>query len=290
MLPKLPVFNEKTNGARWGSDWNLIRRRLMRQTLVSSSTIKVSDTDRGQRLDRVGGFGASSSIALGFAVTHTGSSVTVAPGIVTSQSWSGATASDFKPADWTLESNFSGATLSSAATEVWLEVEFTESDTESEGNLGTTDYDISGGDGGRGGGGGGGGASTGDSMVVYPTSPAGGEDGVLGGAGADGGKVRYLVDNTDVPGLSTGDGADGGDGGIGGAGGNGTSVTFTRRTKGTVSVRHYTLSDISAHTSKGSSSELSTWVQLATITDGNVVQHHIGTLRLAPAVVTFIPT
>jgi hypothetical protein len=290
MLPKLPVFNEKTSGARWGSDWNLILRRLKRQTLISSSTIKVSDTDRGQKLDRVGGFGASSAISLGFAVAHTGASVTVAPGIVLSQSWSGTTATDFKPADWTLESNFSGATLSSSAAEVWLEVQFNETDLASEGNLGTTDYDISGGDGGRGGGGGGGGASTGDTMVVYPTSPSSGEDGSIGGAGADGGRVRYLVDNTLVTGLGTGQGAAGGDGGIGGAGGNGTSVTFTRPTKGKATIRYYTLSGIAAATAKGSSSELSTWVQLATITDRNVVQHHIGTLRLVPSIVTFIPS
>jgi hypothetical protein len=287
MLPPLPWFDPQSVGARFGSYYNQIRRRLLKQTLKSSPTVMITETDRGQVIDRIGVGGTTSPLSLGFAVTHTGSDVEVAAGKVLSQAWSGATGADFRPSNWVVESNYAGTTLSGAATAVWLQVQFTESDTTSEGNLGTEVLDISGGAGGRGGGGGGGGASNGTVATEYPTFGIIGDDGIDGGAGGAGGVVRLIADDSLVA-TTGGYGADGGDGGAGGAGGDGTSATFTRKTKGVVTVRHYTLSSISAHTSKGTPSPTSLWVKLATITGTDVVQHHIGPLRLTPAVLTFV--
>lgn len=287
MLPFIPAYDPFKVSARAGAVWNAMRARLLAQTLISSATIKVSNTDRGQRLDKVGGGGASAALDLGFAVTHTGAAVEVAAGKVLTQSWSGATGADFKPSDWTTETNFTGTTLSSSATAVWLQVQFSESDTTSEGNLGTESIDISGGAGGRGGGGGGGGASNGDTATLYVTSGMTGGDGIDGGAGGAGGGVFEIADN-DPAAATGGYGSDGGVGGAGGDGGDGTSVTFTRKTKAVVKVRHYAISSVSAHTTKGTPSPTSAWVNLATISGTAVVQHHIGTLRLTPATLTFI--
>jgi hypothetical protein len=264
-----------------------MRDRLMVQRLLSSATIKVTDTDRGQRLDRVGAVGGGGLGSLGFAVTHTGAAIEVAPGRVLSQAWSGASGSDFRPSNWTVETTFSGDTLSSAASAVWLQVQFTESDTTSEGNLGTEDIDISGGAGGRGGGGGGGGASNGDTATMDVTSGQTGDDGVDGGAGGTGGTVFEIADGDPVA-ATGGYGSDGGTGGAGGDGGDGTSVTFTRKIKGVVQIRHYVVSSLSVHTTKGTASQTSTWIKLATVSGGAVTQHHIGTIRLSPAVMTFV--
>jgi hypothetical protein len=287
MLPDIPRHDPAKAGARLGAVFNAIRARLIAQTLISSATIKVSNTDRGQRLDKVGGGGASAALDLGFAVTHTGVAVEAAAGKVLTQSWSGATGADFKPSDWTTETNFTGTTLSSSAAAVWLQIQFTESETESEGSLGTEDVDISGGAGGRGGGGGGGGPANGDTATQYVTAGATGQDGIDGGAGGAGGGVFEISD--DSPSTATGGyGADGGTGGAGGAGGDGTTASWTRKTKAVVQVRHYTISSVSAHTTKGTSSPTSAWIKLATITSGTVTQHHIGTIRLTPATLTFI--
>lgn len=287
MLPDIPRHDPAKAGARLGAVFNAIRARLLAQTLISSATVKVSNTDRGQRLDKVGGGGASTALHLGFAVAHTGVAVEVAAGKVLTQSWSGASGSDFRPSNWTTETNFTGSTLSASATAVWLQVQFTESDTESVGNLGTESVDISGGAGGRGGGGGGGGAANGDTATQYVTGGATGEDGIDGGAGGAGGGVFEISD--DSPSTATGGyGANGGTGGAGGAGGDGTSATWTRKTKAVVQVRHYTISSISAHTTKGTASPSSTWIKLATISSGAVTQHHIGTIRLTPATLTFV--
>jgi hypothetical protein len=287
MLPPLPKFDQNRVWAVFGSYLNQIRSRIYRQTLISSPTIKVSETDRGQQLDRVGGAGSASALPLGFGVTHTGASVVVAAGRVLTPSWSGATGNDFKPSNWTTETNFSGTTLSSSATTVWLQVQFTESDTESEGLLGTVTYDLSGGAGGRGGGGAGGGAANADPSIHYVTGGAGGADGDAGGAGGAGGGVFKISDDTVVA-TTGGYGGDGGDGGNGGDGADGTSATFTRHTKAVAQVRHYTISGISAHTTKGTASETAAWIKLATITGTSVVQHHIGSLKLTPAVVCYV--
>lgn len=287
MLPDIPGWDPFRVGARLGAVWNRMRDRLMAQRLLSSATIKITDTDRGQRIDRVGAIGGNSAVSLGFAVSHTGAAIEVAPGRVLTQAWSGATGANFRPSNWTVETTFSGDTLLSSATAVWLQVQFTESDTTSEGNLGTEDVDISGGAGGRGGGGGGGGASNGATATLYVTSGQTGDDGVDGGAGGAGGGVFEIAD--DDPAAATGGyGSDGGVGGAGGDGGNGTSVTFTRKIKGVVQVRHYTISNLSVHATKGAASQVSAWIKLATISGGTVTQHHVGTIRLTPAVMTFV--
>lgn len=286
MLPDLPTFDPNKSGARIGNTLNRIFDRIKRQTLIGSRTVKVTDTDKGTRLDRIGGVATAAALPLGFAVTHTGSDVIVSAGKVITQNWSGTAAGDFRPDNWTLETNFTGATLSASATEVWIKVTFSESDTTSEGVLGTTDYDLSGGAGGDGGGGGGGGAQKGDSST-YPTPGSIGDPGGI--FGGDGGQVLLTADDSEVLGEGDGAGGDGGLGGTGGAGSNGTSTTFTRATKGKVKVRYYTLSNITAHTAQGAHSETTGWVQIATISGVDVVQHHIGTLRFTPAAPTFVP-
>jgi hypothetical protein len=287
MLPQLPKFGPLTVGARLGEHINAIRNRLYAQRLVSSATIKITDTDRGQRIDRVGGGAASTSLPLGFLVTDNGSAYAVGAGKVLTPDWSGATGNDFKPYDWTLESNFVGTTISYGATAIWLQVQFTETDTTSEGWLGTTDIDISGGAGGNGGGGGGGGASNEDTSLHYVTGGATGDGADIGGSGGLGGGVFEIADDDAV--ASTGGyGEDGGAGGDGGAGSAGTSETFTRARKATLEVRHYELSNISAHSTKGTPSETSAWIKLATISGGVITQHHAGTLNLAPSVLTFL--
>lgn len=289
MLPDIQKADPLAAGARLGKTWNAIRARLFAQKLLGSASIRITETARGQLIDRVGFNGATSSATtLGFAVTITASGVVVAPGRVVTQAWSGATGNDFKPSDWAEESNFTGATLAAGTTSVWLKVEFTETDMTSEGDLLSTNRDISGGAGGKGGGGGGGGAANGDTAILYVTNGATGTDGVDGGAGGAGGKV-YVISNNNLAGATGGYGADGDVGGAGGAGADGTSVTYTRYTKATSKVRHYTLSNISAQASKGTNNETATWVRLATITSGTVSQHHIGTLRIMPAVLTFVP-
>ena len=53
MLPELPKFGPLTVGARLGQHINALRARLYSQVLVSSPTIKITDTDKGQVIDRV---------------------------------------------------------------------------------------------------------------------------------------------------------------------------------------------------------------------------------------------
>jgi len=289
MLPDLPKFDPLSSGARLGETLTRICDRIRLQTLIGSKSVKITDTVKGTKVDRVGGVANSSTLALGFAVTNTGSSIDIAAGKVITPSWSGTSSTDFRPGNWTTETNFTGAVLSSSASAVWLQVAFTESDTTSEGLLGLTPIDLSGGAGGRGGGGGGGGASADEGAEDYYPNPGTiGDDGSVGGAGGAGGLVKDYTDDSTVTGLGAGVGAAGGAGGAGGDGGDGETITFTRATKGKVKVRYYTVGSISAHTTKGTASELSAWVKVATISGGDIVQHLAGTLRIAPAAPTFI--
>ena len=90
------------------------------------------------------------------------------------------------------------------------------------------------------------------------------------------------------PGLGQGKGGDGGAGGAGGDGGVGSSVTFTRKTKAVMARRRWTVSSLSVHSTKGTPSDTSAWVKLATIASGDVTQHAIGMIHVSPPALSFI--
>ena len=157
------------------------------------------------------------------------------------------------------------------------------------GLLGTTIYDISGAAGGRGGGGGGGGAAAGvqpDIQATAGDAGANGDDTGLGGAG--GIVLDYSTDPPTPVTVGNSYGASGGAGGYGGAGGAGGSVTFTRRTKATAQIRKWSINGISLHTAKGTASEASSWIQLASISGTSITQHVVGMISITPPAITFI--
>jgi hypothetical protein len=288
MLPQLPEWPVNTSGFRAGWKLNRIIEYIRRTELIGSDTIRVSEEDRGQRIDSLAA-ASGGSLSLGFAVTA-GSSVIVAAGKVVSSNWAGATGADPDADNWAAETNFTGAVLSSTATAVWLQVQFSQANVDTEGILGTSSINISGSAGGRGGGGGGGGASRGLTSATLVTEAVTGEDGGVGGLGGAGGEVVDIVTSIPIGGTGEGAGGDGGVGGAGGVGGEGTEVSFTRATKAKARLRRWTLSSVSAHTTKGTATDNATWIKLATITSGSVQQHVIGSIHVCPPVVTYIET
>lgn len=287
MLPELPKW--PINGSGFRAGWALARLvdRIVRQTLIGSKTVNITDTPRGQLITLVGAAGGS-LLDLGFAVQATPARVTVAAGKVISSSWGSISATDPKPSDWTVETQFTGSILASTSSAVWLKVEFASADYDSEGTLGTESINISGAAGGKGGGGGGGGASNGDTSVYDAGFGSGGQDGESGGAKGAGGRVIVISTGLPLGASGQGAGANGGTGGTGGTGGVGSSVTFTRKTKSVIARRRWTISGLSAHATKGTPSDTAAWIKLATITNGDVVQHVLGVLNVSPPVASFI--
>lgn len=287
MLPELPTWPVNSSGFRTG--WSLYRvvDRIVRQTLIGSKTVTITDTARGQ-LITLAGAGDGSVFDLGFAVQATAARVTVAAGRVVSSSWGSISATDPKPSDWTVETQFTGGVLASTSTAVWLQVQFSTADYDSEGTLGTESINISGAAGGKGGGGGGGGSSNGDTTTLTAAAGSLGQDGDSGGVGGAGGLV--IVAGTGLPlGASgQGAGANGGTGGDGGTGGVGSSVTFTQKRKAVVARRRWTISGLSVHAAKGTPSGTAAWLKLASISNGDVAQHVLGTINVSPPVATFI--
>jgi hypothetical protein len=291
MLPDLPVIDPKVNGARSGWLLNRLVERIRLQRLVTTETVSITDTASGQIISRIGGAGVAPAFALGFAVAIDGNTVTVAPGRVTTPSWGLLVASDPVAKDWAAEANFVGGSLTNPVTEVWLQIGFAESDTPSYGALGTSTIDISGASGGRGGGGGGGASMGGDwdDERAYSTNGETGQDGdafEFAGVGGLGGLPINPPD--DMAATQTGQGKNGGPGGNGGAGGAGGSVTFTQKTKAEVVMRRWSLGSISIHTAKGTASQESAWIHLATISSGSVEQHVAGVITVAPPAISFI--
>ena len=291
MLPALPDINPKDNGGRSGWLLNRLVDRIRLQRLVTTETISITDTASGQIISRIGGSGVAPAFALGFAVAIDGNTVTVAPGRVTTPSWGLLVPSDPVAKDWAAEASFVGGSLTNPVTQVWLQIAFAESDTPSYGALGTTTLDISGSAGGRGGGGGGGAAMGGEwgTEQAYPDNGEPGNDGAASGApgvGGAGGVVGNPPD--DLSPTQTGQGKYGGPGGTGGAGGAGGSITFTQKTKAEVIMRRWALGSISIHTAKGTASQESAWIHLATISSGTVEQHVAGVITVAPPAISFI--
>lgn len=288
-LPKLPKFPLAGAGWRAGMDLNNIMKRITRQMLIGSNTVLVSNEDQGQRISIVNA-APNLSFQFGFAVRDFGSAIIVSPGKVVSSTWGSISGTDPKPGDWATETNFTGGTLPSTATAVWLKIEFSAVDYDSEGALGTQSINISGGAGGQGGGGGGGGASNGNTGLYTATSGTSGQDGQDGGAKGLAGQVLDSSTNLPIGANGQGAGGNGGAGGAGGYGNVGSSVTFTRKVKSVMARRRWEISSLSIHESKGVSSDLASWIKLATINSGNVVQHMMGSIQVAPPVVSFIKT
>ena len=263
MLPELPVIDPKVNGARSGWLLNRLVDRIRMQRLLSSETIKITETKDGQIIDRLGSGGVVAPFALGFAVSLDGLTVVVSSGRIIYPLWGAILGDNPTPGDWQREVNYVGGVLSGAVSQVWLQVLWSENDTTTTGPLGTTTYNISGAKGGRGGGGGGGGA--GGVVLDYSTDPP-----------------------TPVTGLGNSYGASGGVGGVGGAGGAGGSVTFTRATKATAQIRKWSINGISLHNAKGTASQASSWIQLASISGTTITQHVAGTISITPPAITFI--
>jgi hypothetical protein len=282
MLPDLPNVDETVNEAISGNILTRMVDRIRRQRLISSPTIGITDTANGQIVTRVGSTGVVPAFPFGFAVSLNATSVTVAPGKVLTPSWGILVPNNPVVKDWQAETNFVGGVLLGPPAQVWLQIQFLKSDTESVGALGTASIDISGARGGRGGGGGGG-AGSGGSLSQPGFSGGGGQDGALGGAGGAGGVVTGISNG---PGY--GEGKVGGYGGAGGGGGAGGSVTFLRATKSTIQMRRWSISSISLHPAKGTPSDLSSWVHLATITPPTVQQHVAGNISFTPAFMSFM--
>jgi hypothetical protein len=263
--------------------------RIRLQRLISSETVTITETKDGQIIDRVGSGGVVAPFALGFAVSLDGTSVVVAAGKIVYPLWGAILGDNPTPGDWQREVNYIGGSLSGTVSQVWLQVLWSESDTTTTGPLGTTTYDISGAAGGRGGGGGGGGAAAGvqpDIQATAGDAGANGDDTGLGGAG--GIVLDYSTDPPTPVTVGNSYGASGGAGGYGGAGGAGGSVTFTRRTKGTAQIRKWSINGISLHTAKGTASEASSWIQLASISGTSITQHVVGMISITPPAITFI--
>ena len=289
MLPDLPVIDPKVNGARSGWLLNRLVDRIRLQRLISSETVTITETKDGQIIDRVGSGGVVAPFALGFAVSLDGTSVVVAAGKIVCPLWGAILGDNPTPGDWQREVNYIGGSLSGTVSQVWLQVLWSESDTTTTGPLGTTTYDISGAKGGRGGGGGGGGAAAGVQPDIRATAggaASNGDDTGLGGAG--GIVLDYSTDPPTPVTVGNSYGASGGAGGYGGAGGAGGSVTFTRRTKGTAQIRKWSINGISLHTAKGTASEASSWIQLASISGTSITQHVVGMISITPPAITFI--
>ena len=290
MLPELPVIDPKVNGARSGWLLNRLVDRIRMQRLLSSETIKITETKDGQIIDRLGSGGVVAPFALGFAVSLDGFTVVVSSGRIIYPLWGAILGDNPTPGDWQREVNYVGGVLSGAVSQVWLQVLWSENDTTTTGPLGTTTYNISGAAGGRGGGGGGGGAAAGVQPDIRATAGGAASNGDDTGAGGAGGVVLdYSTDPpTPVTGLSNSYGASGGVGGVGGAGGAGGSVTFTRATKATAQIRKWSINGISLHNAKGTASQASSWIQLASISGTTITQHVLGTISITPPAITFI--
>ena len=290
MLPELPVIDPKVNGARSGWLLNRLVDRIRMQRLLSSETIKITETKDGQIIDRLGSGGVVAPFALGFAVSLDGLTVVVSSGRIIYPLWGAILGDNPTPGDWQREVNYVGGVLSGAVSQVWLQVLWSENDTTTTGPLGTTTYNISGAAGGRGGGGGGGGAAAGVQPDIRATAGGAASNGDDTGAGGAGGVVLdYSTDPpTPVTGLGNSYGASGGVGGVGGAGGAGGSVTFTRATKATAQIRKWSINGISLHNAKGTASQASSWIQLASISGTTITQHVLGTISITPPAITFI--
>ena len=290
MLPELPVIDPKVNGARSGWLLNRLVDRIRMQRLLSSETIKITETKDGQIIDRLGSGGVVAPFALGFAVSLDGLTVVVSSGRIIYPLWGAILGDNPTPGDWQREVNYVGGVLSGAVSQVWLQVLWSENDTTTTGPLGTTTYNISGAKGGRGGGGGGGGAAAGVQPDIRATAGGAASNGDDTGAGGAGGVVLdYSTDPpTPVTGLGNSYGASGGVGGVGGAGGAGGSVTFTRATKATAQIRKWSINGISLHNAKGTASQASSWIQLASISGTTITQHVLGTISIMPPAITFI--
>jgi len=290
MLPELPVIDPKVNGARSGWLLNRLVDRIRMQRLLSSETIKITETKDGQIIDRLGSGGVVAPFALGFAVSLDGLTVVVSSGRIIYPLWGAILGDNPTPGDWQREVNYVGGVLSGAVSQVWLQVLWSENDTTTTGPLGTTTYNISGAKGGRGGGGGGGGAAAGVQPDIRATAGGSASNGDDTGAGGAGGVVLdYSTDPpTPVTGLGNSYGASGGVGGVGGAGGAGGSVTFTRATKATAQIRKWSINGISLHNAKGTASQASSWIQLASISGTTITQHVAGTISITPPAITFI--
>jgi hypothetical protein len=287
MLPELPKW--PVNGSGFRAGWALYRvvDRIVRQTLIGSKTVTITDTDRGQ-LITLAGANDGSLLDLGFAVQATPARVTVAAGRVASSSWGAISATDPKPSDWAVETQFTGGVLASTSTAVWLQVQFSTADYDSEGALGTESINISGAAGGKGGGGGGGGSSNGDASIYTAAGGFSGQDGDAGGAGGTGGLVMVISTSLPLVASGQGAGANGGAGGDGGTGGVGSSVTFTQKRKAVIARRRWTISGLSIHATKGTSSGTAAWVKLASIASGDVTQHVLGLINVSPPVISFL--
>lgn len=290
MLPELPVIDPKVNGARSGWLLNRLVDRIRMQRLLSSETIKITETKDGQIIDRLGSGGVAAPFALGFAVSLDATTVVVAPGKIIYPLWGATLGDNPTPSDWQREVNYVGGVLTGTVSQVWLQVLWSEGDTTTAGPLGTTTYNISGAKGGRGGGGGGGGAASGILPDIVGEAGQAGKNGDDTGVGGVGGIVLDYdqIPPAQVTGLGNTYGASGGPGGIGGAGGEGGSITFTRATKGTAQIRKWSINGISLHSAKGTPSQASSWIQLAAISGTNITQHVVGLISITPPAITFI--
>lgn len=290
MLPELPIIDPTVNGAPAGSVLNRFANRIRLQRLLSSETVIITEANDGQIINRLGTEAVTSSFALGFAVSLETSGVSVAPGKLLYPLWGAILGDNPTPSDWQKEVNYTGGSLSGTVSQVWLQVVWSESDTATTGPLGITTYNISGSKGGRGGGGGGGGANSGLYPDIVGRDGSNGDSGDFTGIGGQGGIVEDIITipPTRVTGLGNAYGASGGAGGYGGAGGEGGSITFTRPTKGTAQIRKWSISGVSLHPAKGSPSEASSWIQLASISGTSITQHVTGTISITPPAITFI--
>lgn len=290
MLPELPVIDPKVNGARSGWLLNRLVDRIRMQRLLSSETVKITETKNGQIIDRLGSGGVAAPFALGFAVSLDATTVVVAPGKIIYPLWGATLGDNPTPSDWQREVNYVGGVLTGTVSQVWLQVLWSEGDTTTTGPLSTTTYNISGAKGGRGGGGGGGGAAAGVQPDIQATAGGTGSNGDDTGAGGAGGIVMDYdtIPPSQVTGLGNSYGASGGAGGVGGAGGEGGSITFTRATKATAQIRKWSINGISLHNAKGTASQASSWIQLASISGTSITQHVTGMISITPPAITFI--
>ena len=306
MLPDIPNFNLGDVHILTGKMLERIVQRIRLQTPIAGDNLRMEETNAGILLHADQAIQTSPTISINHdfkASLPATNSLDITAGRVIGTTWGTPTMSDPLPTDWLAEQFTVGpSTLTvTDGQSVWLRIQCSQTDVDMNGTLsatGASTITVTTGGGGAGGGGGGGGAGGGgvgggaaagvqpDIQATAGDAGANGDDTGLGGAG--GIVLDYSTDPPTPVTVGNSYGASGGAGGYGGAGGAGGSVTFTRRTKGTAQIRKWSINGISLHTAKGTPSEASSWIQLASISGTSITQHVVGMISITPPAITFI--
>jgi hypothetical protein len=294
LFPEFPAFAGNLKYFLKGKTLNMFRSVLDLQRPVKGAGVELQETNNGILIfaNGRGQSTVSSTTAIDFTGTISGTNVLMKGGKVMATSWTGFSANNPASGGWTE----TGATVADTTLafidgdSIWLRINLSPTTINCVGPLATTDTEsisITGGAGGGGGGGGGGGAGgrTTDEDGVNGVAGTSGSSGTPGSGGAGGaGGFNTAYEPFQQGGV-------GGTGGLGEEGDAGLSVGFLQYTKATVRIRYWSVT--SASFLKASTTPTSTATQshmrLLSIVGGNVIQHKVGSVFLTLPSVTFAP-